>query len=155
MLQFKLLAIAVALLAIGGLVWKEHRSTRRAQAAEAKVETLQASLAAAEANRKIEQDDRRRADESAKSLEAELARIRAQPVLTGVRCTAPRMPRASNQSTATAGSNAGTAQPELGLSGEDLVGRDVSVGLTEYGKRCEAVAATLVELQAWELARTH
>jgi hypothetical protein len=154
MLQFKLIAIAVVALAIGGLIWKEHRATRRAQAAEAKVETLQASLAAAEANRKIEQDDRRRADESAKSLEAELASIRNAPRITGV-LICPRVPSPSGQSRPTAVADDSSTERVEGVPSEDIAGIDVSAGLDEYATNCAATAATLSALQQWEQARTH
>lgn len=151
----KLWLILGAIAAIGGLLWHDKMGWDKLKSRNAELAQANATIASEKVNRAIEQQDRRQADESAKRLQDELNRIRDQPVLSGVRCTAPRLPRTASQSNPATAVNGEAARPEPEVSGEDPVGRDVSAGLTEYGKQCEATAATLEALQAWELQRSH
>lgn len=155
-MQWKLILAGVVLAALGGLLAHDHWVTKRLNAAKRENATLQATIDQIEKARATEQADRRKADESAKSLEAELARIRSEPKLTGVRCRtiAPIMPREGGA--ATVAHDPATESVE-GVPDADPVGpeRDVSAGVDWYGTSCAATAATLRALQAWETARSH
>lgn len=143
-----------AVAALAFLIWHDHHLSKLYKAQKAETARVESVLEGERVNRRIEQEDRKRADESTKALQAQLDGIRSQPAITGVRCTAPRLSPA-RESNASASANAASSEREPTVSGDDSVGRDVSEGLTEYGKNCEAVAATLTALQAWEEARTH
>jgi hypothetical protein len=155
-LTWKLIGIGIVLAAIGGILAHNHYLSRKYQATKAELVQANATITAEREVRKIEQDDRRRADESAKSLEAELARIRSQPPITGVRCRTIK-PKSADESGTSASSNGAPAGSVEGVPESDPLGPeiDVSVGLDWYGTKCEEVAATLRELQSWESARTH
>lgn len=154
--QAKLILAAVVVAIIGGLLWREHYLVGKVKRIEAEKTQLAASLASSEKARATEIADRRSADESAKSLQAELDRIRSEPRITGVRCRTS-LPRSSSESGTASIATGTAAEPLETVPAGDSVGpeRDVSVGLDWYGSKCAETAATLTALQEWELRRTH
>lgn len=140
---------------VGFLLIREHVAVAGRKAEHVARLQAETALVTERANRAIEQADHRRADDAAKATQTELDRIRSQPVLTGVRCTAPRLSKPTSESGTASSADASHTGRESPVLGEDPLGTDVSLGLTDYGKKCEATAATLSALQAWETARTH
>ncbi len=152
-LRFYIYAAIAAAFAF--VLWREHMAVAKAKRLGAENVQLTQSLKAAEQSRVIEQADRRHADETARNLEAELARIRAQPAITGVRC---RTLSRTGSEGRTAASPPGTAtESHEGVPEPDSFGpeRDVSVGADWFGGKCEEVTATLRAWQEWDAGRTH
>lgn len=148
-IPIRLYAYAAIALALGGLVAHDHWMSRRYKAAHAESAQLTATLIQERANRKIEQDDRRRADESAKSLEAQLVDIRSAPKPVSVLCRPARMLTANESGTATSASSAATG-PGVEEPLQDI-GSALSAVYVEHESN-DARARALIE---WELARTH
>jgi hypothetical protein len=135
-------------------LWHDHRTSRLLKTSNAKVATLNAKIEQKEKLIATITDDQRKANASAQSLEAELTRIRSQPVITGLRCRRPILPAESGTAP-----GPGSAGPESDaeLSGGDSLGtdRDVSAGATYFGQQCEQVVARYRKLVEWELSRSH
>lgn len=140
---------AAAALVIGGLYWRYTYVVNQRDAAEILVTNLTASLKTERANRKIEQDDRRRADESAKSLETELAAIRNAPKPHSVFCRPASVSAASQGGTAP-----GADDAAAGGSPEEPL-RDIGAAVDAVRIEQQTNAARQRALISWEENRTH
>lgn len=145
-------ALAVAGL-VGFLMWKYHYNVKQLNALRVDYKTLSATLESERANRATEQEDRRKADEVAKSLQAELASIRAEPRITGVRLC-PRLPQAASQSGSSGGAESAAPRRVEGTPAEDT-GRDISNELDAYATDCAAVGVVARKWQEFDATRTH
>ncbi len=145
-------ALAVAGL-VGFLIWKDHYNVKRLTALRADYKTLSATLKSEREARATEQEDRRKADAIAESLQSELASIRAEPRITGVRLC-PRLPTASSQSGSASGTESATPGRVEATPAEDT-GRDISDELDAYATDCAAVGAVARKWQEFDATRTH
>lgn len=149
-IPIRLYAYAAIALAIGFLVWREHHAVQRAKTLAAENSQLTVIIAAERKNRAIEQDDRRKADESAKSLETELARIRSAPLPVSVWCRPTHLPAAAGQSGAAYG-----APGAPNGSGVEEPLRDIGAAVADVWREQQTNTARQLALIDWELARTH
>jgi hypothetical protein len=149
MIPIRLYAYAAIAAAIGLLLWHDHWISRKYKAAHAEASQLTATLTAERANRKIEQDDRRRADASVKSLEAQLASINQPSKPVSVFCRPARVSAASESGTAAEPSSAATGDG----AAEPL--RDIGAAVEAVRIEQQSNAARQRALIEWELARTH
>lgn len=142
--------------ALGFVLWHDHHQTQRANRLAAENVTLEATVANLHKIRAIEQADRRHADETAQALAADLARIRSEPRITGVRiCAAPRPVSAEGRGaagveTAAAGRLEGETAPD-----PDAAGIDVSDAVDAYASDCAMVGAIAKRWQEFDASRTH
>jgi hypothetical protein len=123
----------VALL-IGYLVWREHSLTR-------KLATVRVELSQANANLKAEQEDRRKANESAQRYAARIGqsrRPRSPP--PKLLC---RLPASVPKAAASGGTDAATAPDNLGEHEEVDIGPRIDVPF----RACEENLIKLEELQ--------
>lgn len=141
---------AMAAAAFAFVLWREHHATHRANQLAAEKATLTATLASERANRATEQTDRRKADEAAKSLEAELASIRNAPAPVSVYCRPARVPSAASEGRAAAGTAGSAAGPGVESPTVDVgnLVRDLWIEAQSNNAR----HAALIE---WERNRTH
>ena len=146
------IALAIAA-ALGGILWHDHHVTKMLKASRVETAQANATIEQLRKSREIEQADRKRNDETEIAHLAELERLRAEPPITGVYCrtSRPKLPAQSGTAAVTNDPTTGRQQSET----ESDPGRDVSEGLDEYATNCAVTAKTLVDLQAWEVARTH
>lgn len=149
-LQAKLILAAVVVAIIGGLLWRDKIVTKQRNEARAEARQLTATLASERANRKTEQDDRRKADESAKSLMAELDRIRNAPQPVSVWCRPNRVSPAPSESGTTPGPNDASAG-----SGPEEPLQDIGAAVAAVWREHQSNAAVQLALQKWERERTH
>jgi hypothetical protein len=148
-MSIKFILIGLAVAALGGILWHDHWISKKYQATKAELVQANATITAEREVRKIEQDDRRRADESAKSLEAELARIGSAPKPVSVFCRPARVSPAGEGGTA----------PELAsaAAGDGTEGplRDIGAAVDAVRVEQQTNAARQRALIEWEIARTH
>ncbi len=138
--------------AFGYVLFREHLAVAKAKRLSAENTQLETKIAGIEKAREIERQDRNKADETAKHLDAELSRIRSEPRITGVRiCPRRDVSAESRTSTGTEGAVAGRVE---GTPEEDP-GRDVSDAVDAYATDCAAVAAVARAWQEWDATRTH
>jgi hypothetical protein len=149
-------AVGIAVLAaLGGLFWHDRHQTKRANRLAAEKVTLEAIIDNERKLRAIEQADRRHADETAKALAAELADIRAEPRITGVRLcprVAATVPAAGGSTSRTDRAAAGRVE---GTAAADPEPVDVSDALDAYATDCAMVGAIARKWQEWDAARSH
>jgi hypothetical protein len=131
---------------------REKWAVDKAKRLSAENTQLVATIAGIEKAREIERQDRSKADETAKNLDAELTRIRSEPRITGVRiCPRRDVSAESGTSPGTESTLAGRVE---GTLTEDP-GRDVSDAVDAYATDCAAVAAVARAWQEWDSQRTH
>ena len=138
-----------ALLALAGILWHDHWMTRRYNAKAAEVRTVTATLEQERKAREIEQADKRKADETAKSLQAELDRIAAAPKPVSVFCKPARLP-----SSGESGTSAIAHDPAAGSGATEAL-TDVGSLLRDAWIETQSNYARQRALIEWEKARTH
>lgn len=147
--QWKLIAGLAIIAALGGMLWHDHWMTKRYNAKAAEVRTVTATLEQERKAREIEQADKRKADETAKSLQAELDRIAAAPKPVSVFCKPARLSSSSESGAATVAND-----PAAGSGAEEAL-RDIGAALADVWREHQSNAARQIALQEWERARTH
>lgn len=148
--SIKLYLIAAAVLAIGGLLFHDHMLAKRNKTLRVNLDTVTATLAGERKNRAIELEDRKHADEAAKSLQTKLDRIAAIPDPVGVYCRPAKLSTSASQSRAAASI---TSPSEAGQAEGPL--RDIGHLLGEVRREAESNNAGHDELITWEIERTH
>lgn len=153
-LQTKLV-LGVALLAlIGGLITVQHLTQRRLVATQAQLRTANAVIENEHKLRDIALADRRRSDETATALETQLAAIRNEPRITGVRICRAATP-VSAEGRATASTESAIAGRVEGAPEANTDSIDVSDAVDAYATDCASIAETARAWQAWDAKRTH
>lgn len=152
LIMWGLVALAAAGLLAVVAKWKHDAGLLKSERKEhaAAISQLNAVLEGERANRKTEQDDRRLADEKAKSLEAELAAIRGAPQPVSVYCRPARVPGAAGEGGSAAIDDGGAGGP-----GAEGPVRDIGGALADVWREHQSNAARARALIDWERARTH
>jgi len=136
-------------IAIGLGYWRYNYVVHARDKAEAALVTANATLAGERIARATEQADRRKADESAKSLEAELARINSAPKPVSVYCRPAHLPSASE-----GGAAAGVDVAAVRSGAEEPL-RDIGIALSDVWREQQSNAARQRALIEWERSRSH
>lgn len=148
-MPLRLYLYAAAALAIGFLVWREHHAVQRNKVLAAENSQLTATIVQERANRKIEQDDRRLADEIVKPVEIAVAHIATRPDPVGVFC------RTSLPSSTSKGGSP-TSTPSAAVDrGPEAPLRDIGSALGAARREAETNNAIHEGLIRFEVERTH
>lgn len=143
---YALIAAAIAVIALAAYAkWTHDRLVHW----KGRAEVVEAKLTLERKARATEQADRRKADDAAKSLEAELERIRNVPPAPSVLCR-PRRAGVPGEGGATA-SAADTAI----RSGAEEPLQDIGAALADVWREHQSNAARHRGLIEWERQRSH
>lgn len=147
-LSWKLIAAAVVVAIIGGLITVQHFTQKKLNATRHELASANATI---EAERKARAHELKIAKEASDGYQAELRRIRAEPAIGSVRiCPARRVPAATSAASGPDATGAGRFEEAVAGDSEPV---DVGPALDSYGTDCEATAAQLTALQGWVMAR--
>lgn len=137
----KLYVYAAVALFIAGLLWKDHITTKKLNAARAENSQLTATL---DIERKAREHERAIAKKASDDYQARLDSISAAPDLGPVRlCKRPRVP-AATEAAAAAGTDESAARHV-----QEQDAPDIGPALNDFVEDCEANAAQLEALQGW------
>ena len=156
MWQLKAGIAAIVLAAFGYVLFREHMAIARANKLAATNVILEANLTREREIRATMETDRKHADETAQALAADLARIRSEPRITGVRiCRAPAatVPTEGRSASGIEGASAGRVEGTA--AGDSDTGIDISDAIDDYATDCATVGAIARRWQEWDAARTH
>lgn len=147
--QVKAIAIGIAALGILSLAAYAKWTHDRLEHWKGRAQVVEATLEAEREARATEQDDRRKADDAARSLEAELERIRNVPPAPSVFCR-PRRAGVSGEG----GTTASAPDTTIGPSAEEPL-QDIGAALADVWREHQSNAARHRGLIEWEENRSH
>jgi hypothetical protein len=145
----RLYAYLAVFLVIAGILAHDKYLSIKVKEKAAQVKDLTRDLVNERNYRIIEIKDRKQADETAKSLEDELARIRSAPKPVSVYCRPAHLPAASE-----GGAAPGVAGAAAGPGAEEPL-QDIGLALSDVWIEHETNAARARALIEWERGRTH
>lgn len=141
---------AVLAVVIGGILAHDHYLSRQLKASRAATADALGKLESERKNRKIEADDRKRNDETDKSLQTTLGSIAGPDPTVSVPCFTPKLPRAASQ-----GNAAPVVADPTGDGGTGSALSDLGPAIEAVRVEAQRNNARAIALQAWEVARTH
>jgi hypothetical protein len=146
-----LYAAASAAVAIAGIIWYAHHQGERADRAEARAASAEASMKVLAQARAHEQ---RIAKEASDGYQNDLRRLELErasiPVVRLRKCPASV---SAGSAAAERADAAGAGRVGEAAAGDTIEGPDIGAALIDYGIACEANALQLTRLQSWVESR--